>query len=98
MVRHYIKKNGERKEVTGQWPSDPIYFKGTEYIEGTRTKDNLRFANTKNRPLTVRFTDTTNTEHEVIIENSHDQYTVCFTINGEIYWYGDEKDRSGFDA
>lgn len=68
------------------------------YIEGSRTWDTLRYATTGSYPLTTRFTDRYNNEWTVSLNDSNSQVTLCIPSNTEIYWHGDEGDRTGFDA
>jgi len=68
------------------------------YIEDTKTKDTLRYAKTRNFPLTTSFTDRYNNEWQVSLNNENSQVTMCIPAGSDIYWHGDEKDRTGFDA
>jgi len=71
---------------------------GVSYVSGSSTYDTLRYARTGNFPLKVQFTDSTNGVWEVFITSETDELHLLFPCSRQIIWYGDERDRTGFDA
>ena len=96
MARHIIYADGGSKDVTHSWSTNVGLFGEVSYIENSRTHDTCRY--THRLPLTVTFTDSSNTRHDVIIESPSGQLTMVFPARGEIIWHGEERDRTGLDA
>jgi len=71
---------------------------GISYVQGTKSNDTCRFATTKGLPLVLTFTDRHNHEYKVQINEPHDSVTFAFPGSPDQYWWGDEKDRTGFDG
>ena len=70
-----------------------------DYVEGSETADNLRSTN-NNFPLSVKWVDRFNQQHEIILYNNTQSATVLFPCGGkEINWvHSGGKDRTGFDV
>lgn len=84
-----VKKVPKLEDLRGQY----------QYVEGTRTSDTSRFAQHSSLPIELKFTDRMNKQHKVVIEDMSDEFNMCVPVgNSSLYWYGDEKDRTGFDA
>lgn len=80
-------------------PSMSIFTKTPmQYIQGSRTYDTWRYANTRNFPLTTKWTDAANVQWKVTLNSNSDGCTVSVPCNPSTMFYGDERDRVGMDA
>jgi len=99
MPVHEIQMLGDRSwyDVTATTAiADPLSLGFDQYVEGTRTHDNLRIGG--HMPYRVEFTDRANVKHRITIESQSDQYTTCFPCGTEIIWHAKSRDRTGLDA
>lgn len=72
-----------------------VEFKMDMYkLQGT-AKEVLRFAKTKDFPLSVRFKDGCDIEHKVTLEKKDESYQCTIPSSHEIKWEHDELDRTG---
>jgi hypothetical protein len=75
--------------------------KHVDYIEGSRTYDNLRFGAraSKHMPYVFEFTDATNVKYKVWMERESDVLNMIIPCGSEILWHGaDQQTRTGSDA